>query len=73
MCPSLNPAEKGKIVRAIAEVGGWPKLAPGTAPVDSDQDGMPDAREKTHCLNPGDAADEALDKLLEEKRPPSAE
>jgi pectate lyase len=52
---------KGKVIRTVAEVGGWPELAPGTAPVDSDQDGMPDAWEKTHGLNPVEAGDSRLD------------
>ena len=54
-------AGKGKIIRAVAEVGGWPKLAPGTAPADSDQDGMPDTWEETQGLNAGDAGDSRLD------------
>ena len=52
---------QGKIIRAVAEVGGWPELASGTAPVDGDQDGMPDAWEKTHGLNPADAGDSRTD------------
>jgi hypothetical protein len=40
-----------------ADVGGWPLLASGTPPVDSDHDGMPDAWETSHGLNPGNAAD----------------
>jgi pectate lyase len=52
---------QGKVIRAVAEVGGWPELASGTAPVDGDQDGMPDAWEKTHGLNPADADDSRLD------------
>ncbi len=40
---------------------GWPKLAPGTPPIDSDQDGTPDAWEKTHGLNPADAGDSRID------------
>ena len=54
-------AGKGKIVRSVAEVGGWPELAPGTAAVDSDRDGMPDTWEKTHGLKPNDAGDSRLD------------
>jgi pectate lyase len=52
---------KGKYIRTVAEVGGWPELAPGTAPVDSDGDGMPDAWEKSHGLNPADASDSRTD------------
>ncbi len=54
-------AGTGKIIRAAAEVGGWPKLAPGTAAVDRDRDGMPDTWEKTHGLKPNDAGDSRLD------------
>lgn len=39
------------------EVGGWPQLESGTAAVDSDHDGMPDAWEKEHGLNANDPAD----------------
>jgi len=52
---------KGKFIRTVAEVGGWPELAPGTALADSDQDGMADAWEKTHGLNPVEAGDSRLD------------
>lgn len=52
---------KGKTIPSIAELGGWPKLAPGTAPTDSDRDGMSDIWEKAHGLDPADAADSRLD------------
>jgi pectate lyase len=39
------------------DVGGWPTLAAGTAPEDSDSDGMPDAWERRYGLNPKDASD----------------
>ena len=39
------------------EVGGWPQLESGTAPADSDRDGMPDVWEKEHGLNANDPAD----------------
>lgn len=39
------------------EVGGWPQLEKGTAPLDSDRDGMPDTWEKELSLNPNDPAD----------------
>ena len=53
---------QGKFIRAVAEVGGWPELASGTAPADGDQDGMPDAWEKTHGLDPADASDSRGDR-----------
>ncbi|KAF2508314.1 pectinesterase family protein [Flavobacterium foetidum] len=37
--------------------GGWPVLPTGTAPVDTDGDGMPDAWETEKGLNPASAAD----------------
>src|SRR5690606_33139378 len=40
-----------------SQVGGWPILDPGTPPVDTDHDGMPDAWEAQHGLNPTGAAD----------------
>ena len=39
------------------QVGGWPTLAPGTTPTDTDRDGMPDAWEREHGLDPGDPHD----------------
>ncbi len=44
----------GKLVPADGLMEG---LAPGKAPRDSDSDGMPDAWEKKHKLNPDDASD----------------
>jgi len=35
----------------------WPTLAAGTAPADTDNDGMPDSWESAHGLNPNNAAD----------------
>jgi hypothetical protein len=54
----------GKIINSPAEVGGYPRLTSGTPPMDSDHDGMPDAWEKTHGLDPADPSDgtEDLDK-----------
>lgn len=38
-------------------VNAWPALASGTAPADTDHDGMPDAWETANGLNPNDATD----------------
>ena len=43
------------------QVGGWPDLKSSPAPADQDQDGMPDAYETAHHLNPTDPADRNLD------------
>ena len=40
-----------------ADVGGWQTYQSAPAPLDSDADGMPDAWEKEHGLNPNDASD----------------
>ena len=48
---------RGHILNSQAEVGGWPELARAPAPRDSDGDGMPDAWERRHDLNPRDPAD----------------
>jgi len=42
----------GRIIDHPSEVGGWPVLAAGSPPVDSDHDGMPDTWETAHGLNP---------------------
>lgn len=47
----------GKIIDNPSEVGGWPALATGTAPIDSDKDGMPDSYESGKGLNPTNASD----------------
>jgi pectate lyase len=51
------------IIRDIAEVGGYPNLTydPKQVPADTDGDGMPDAWETKHKLDPKNAADGALD------------
>jgi hypothetical protein len=55
-------ARAGRLIDSQAQVGGWPVLKGGPAPADSDGDGMPDAWEKTHGLNPRDPADGAADR-----------
>ncbi|NBW97042.1 MAG: pectate lyase [Planctomycetia bacterium] len=39
------------------QVGGWPRLEAGDAPADADRDGMPDAWETGHGLDPRDPRD----------------
>lgn len=63
---SGKPAEGGDhdgIIDSQKDVGGWPELKSLPAPADADQDGIPDAWEKQHGLNPKDAADGAAYKL----------
>lgn len=48
---------KNGIINSQEDVGGWPALKSGKAPLDSDGDGMPDAWERRHGLNPQDASD----------------
>ena len=47
----------GRIIDDPSEVGGWPELAAGTAPADTDHDGMADEWEVLYCFNPNDPAD----------------
>ena len=51
--------KKNGIIDTQAEAGGWPKLESGQAPADADADGMPDAWEREHKLDPRNAADAA--------------
>ena len=48
---------KGKIIKDEAEAGGIGEIKPATPPADTDKDGIPDAWEKAHGLNPNDPAD----------------
>jgi hypothetical protein len=52
----------GKVIDDPSEVGGWPELAAGIAPQDSDHDGMPDSWEQTHGSNKNNSADAAQDR-----------
>lgn len=51
----------GRIIDSQDQVGGWPQLAAGTPWTDTDADGMPDAWEAAHGLNPT-VADGAADR-----------
>lgn len=52
----------GHIIDSQTQVGGWPALRSGAAPVDSDNDGMPDTWETAHGLNPHDPSDANADR-----------
>jgi len=52
----------GKIINHPNDVGGYLTIATGTACTDTDHDGMPDAWETLHGLNPANAADGAIQK-----------
>jgi len=47
----------GTVINSQKDVGGWPALPAGKSAPDTDGDGMPDAWEKAHGLNPKSAAD----------------
>jgi hypothetical protein len=50
----------GQLINSQKDVGGWPELRPGVAAPDADGDGIPDAWEKSHKLNPKDPSDASL-------------
>jgi lysophospholipase L1-like esterase/pectate lyase len=54
--------KRGKVIDSQDDVGGWPLLESLPAPVDTDQDGMPDAWENGHRLNPRNADDRNEDR-----------
>ena len=49
------------IIDSQETVGGWPDLAAGQPPPDTDHDGMPDAWETRYALDPDDPADGPVD------------
>ena len=51
----------GGLVGYPEEVGGWVPMKPGAPPLDSDHDGIPDAWELEHHLDPHNPADGARD------------
>lgn len=46
-----------RLIDSQDQVGGWPTLKAAPAPLDTDGDGMPDAWERQHGLNPHDPTD----------------
>lgn len=52
----------GRVINSQREVGGWPKLTAGSPPPDTDRDGMPDAWERAHGLDPARAEDAHQDR-----------
>jgi hypothetical protein len=58
----LSPARTGGLIDSQSQVGGWGDFRPANAPPDADRDGMPDAWEKQHGLNPADRSDAAADR-----------
>jgi pectate lyase len=52
----------GSIIDSTRQVGGWPVYRSGRPPRDQDGDGIPDAWEKAHGLNPRDASDASADR-----------
>ena len=52
----------GSIIDSQKQVGGWPVYRSARPPADSDNDGMPDAWEVAHGLNPRDPRDATLDR-----------
>jgi hypothetical protein len=49
----------GDLIDSPNDVGGWPQLASGSAPLDRDGDGLPDGWEKAYGLNPAYGPDGA--------------
>ena len=47
----------GRIIDSPKDAGGWPELKSIPAPTDTDNDGLPDAWELAHDLNPQDPTD----------------
>jgi len=54
-------SKSGRIIDDEADVGGWPEYASGEAPIDRDNDGMPDVWEQQHGFDASDKTDGILD------------
>jgi len=50
-------SREGRIIDHPKDVGGWPLLESAAGPQDDDRDGIPDAWERTHELDPADPHD----------------
>ena len=48
---------KNGLIDSQEDVGGWPKLYSSKAPVDTDNDGIPDSWEEANDMDPNDASD----------------
>jgi pectate lyase len=57
---ATNGKNKNGVIDSPEDVGGWPVLQSLPAATDTDQDGMPDAWELKHKLNPKEANDNVL-------------
>jgi hypothetical protein len=53
---------RGQLINSPSQVGGWPALRSAPAPLDTDRDGMPDAWELAHGLDPRNPADRNADR-----------
>ena len=51
----VGPDDRPGDIRCQVNAGGWPVMNPGTAPTDSDNDGIPDAWEQRYGLDPQQA------------------
>jgi hypothetical protein len=56
-----RPTFQNGILDSPADVGGWPEYPAAAAPADADTDGLPDAWESSHGLDPHSRADAASD------------
>jgi hypothetical protein len=54
---NVRSGSGGTVIDNPSQVGGWPMLRGGVAPVDLDNDGMSDSWERLNRLNPADPAD----------------
>ena len=53
---------RGRVINSQDDVGGWPTYGSGTPAADEDRDGMPDAWEREHGLDPANPGDSRGDR-----------